>query len=200
MIVVAISGASGPIMGVRLIEELLNSKEKVAAIVSQPACQIIEYEILQEKISFSSLKELLAKRGLSGNYDLLSEFKNNDFFAPVASGSTKFEAIIVIPCSMKTLSAIVHGYANSLITRTCDVALKEKRRCIIVPRETPLSVVHTENIHRAALAGIEIVPPVPGFYTRPESVDDVVNFIVGKVLNLLGRDHSLFESWGKKEP
>jgi len=200
MIVVAISGASGPIMGVRLIEELLNSKEKVAAIVSQPACQIIEYEILREKISFSSLKELLAKRGLSGNYDLLSEFKNNDFFAPVASGSTKFEAIIVIPCSMKTLSAIVHGYANSLITRTCDVALKEKLRCIIVPRETPLSVVHTENIHRAALAGIEIVPPVPGFYTRPGSVDDVVNFIVGKVLNLLGRDHSLFESWGKKEP
>jgi len=199
MIVVAISGASGPIMGVRLIEELLNSKEKVAAIVSQPACQIIEYEILREKISFSSLKELLAKRGLSGNYDLLSEFKNNDFFAPVASGSTKFEAIIVIPCSMKTLSAIVHGYANSLITRTCDVALKEKRRCIIVPRETPLSVVHTENIHRAALAGIEIVPPVPGFYTRPGSVDDVVNFIVGKVLNLLGRDHSLFESWGKKK-
>ncbi len=186
-------------MAVRLIEELLNSEEKVAAIVSQPARQIIEYEILREKISFSSLKELLAKRGLSGNYDLLSEFKNNDFFAPVASGSTKFEAMVVIPCSMKTLSAIVHGYADSLITRTCDVALKEKRRCIIVPRETPLSVVHTENIHRAALAGIEIVPPVPGFYTRPESVDDVVNFVVGKVLNLLGREHDLFESWGKKE-
>jgi len=200
MIVVAISGASGPIMGVRLIEELLNSEEKVAAIVSQPARQIIEYEILGEKRSFSSLEELLSRRGFSGNYDLLSEFKNNDFFAPVASGSTKFEAMVVIPCSMKTLSAIVHGYANSLITRTCDVALKEKRRCIIVPRETPLSVVHTENIHRAALAGIEIVPPVPGFYTRPESVDDVVNFVVGKVLNLLGREHDLFESWGKKEP
>jgi 4-hydroxy-3-polyprenylbenzoate decarboxylase len=200
MIVVAISGASGPIMGVRLIEELLNSEEKVAAIVSQPARQIIEYEIFREKRSFSSLEELLSRRGLSGNYDLLSEFKNNDFFAPVASGSTKFEAMVVIPCSMKTLSAIVHGYADSLITRTCDVALKESRRCIIVPRETPLSVVHTENIHRAAMAGIDIVPPVPGFYTRPESVDDVVNFVVGKVLNLLGREHDLFESWGKKEP
>ena len=139
-------------------------------------------------------------RGLSQNHDLLSEFNNNDFFAPVASGSTKFKAMVVIPCSMKTLSAIVHGYADSLITRTCDVALKERRRCIIVPRETPLSVVHTRNLHRAALAGIEIVPPVPGFYTRPESVDDVVNFIVGKVLNLLGYDHDLFESWGKKEP
>jgi 4-hydroxy-3-polyprenylbenzoate decarboxylase len=199
MIVVGISGASGPIIGIRLIEELLNSGEKVAAIVSKPACQIIEYEILRGKSPFSSLKDLLATRGLSGNHDLLSEFKNNDFFAPVASGSTKFQAMVVIPCSMKTLSAIVHGYADSLITRTCDVALKERRRCIIVPRETPLSVVHTENIHRAALAGIEIVPPVPGFYTRPESVDDVVNFVVGKVLNLLGFDHDLFESWGKKE-
>ena len=199
MIVVAISGASGPRMGVRLIEELLNSGERIAAIVSQPARQIIEYEIFRGKTPFSSLKELLVKRGLAGNYDLLSEFKNNDFFAPVASGSTRFEAMVVIPCSMKTLSAIVHGYADSLITRTCDVALKEKRRCIIVPRETPLSVVHTENIHRAALAGIEIVPPVPGFYTWPESVDDVVNFVVGKVLNLLGREHNLFESWGKRE-
>jgi len=199
MIVVAISGASGPIMGVRLIEELLNSGKKVAAIVSLPTHQIIEYEILREKVPFSSLEELLVKRGLSSNHDLLSEFKNDDFFAPVASGSTRFEAVVVIPCSMKTLSAIVHGYADTLITRTCDVALKEKRRCIIVPRETPLSVVHTENIHKAALAGVEIVPPVPGFYTRPESVDDVVNFVVGKVLNLLGREHDLFESWGKRK-
>jgi len=199
MIVVAISGASGPIMGVRLIEELLNSGKKVAAIVSLPTHQIIEYEILREKVPFSSLEELLVKRGLSSNHDLLSEFKNDDFFAPVASGSTRFEAVVVIPCSMKTLSAIVHGYADTLITRTCDVALKEKRRCIIVPRETPLSVIHTENIHKAALAGVEIVPPVPGFYTRPESVDDVVNFVVGKVLNLLGREHDLFESWGKRK-
>jgi 4-hydroxy-3-polyprenylbenzoate decarboxylase len=203
MIVVGISGASGPILGIRLIEELLNSGENVAAIVSKPAGQIIEYEIFREDppfSSFSSLKDLLVMRGLSQNHDLLSEFNNNDFFAPVASGSTKFKAMVVIPCSMKTLSAIVHGYADSLITRTCDVALKERRRCIIVPRETPLSVVHTRNLHRAALAGIEIVPPVPGFYTRPESVEDVVNFIVGKVLNLLGYDHDLFESWGKKEP
>jgi flavin prenyltransferase len=199
MIVIAISGASGPILGIRLIEELLNSGEKVAAIISEPARHIIEYEIFRGKTSVSSLNEVLVKRGLSENHDLLSEFNNSDFFAPVASGSTKFKAMVVIPCSMKTLSAIVHGYADSLITRTCDVALKERRRCIIVPRETPLSVVHTENLHRAALAGIEIVPPVPGFYTLPESVDDVVNFVVGKVLNLLGYDHDLFESWGKEE-
>lgn len=199
MIVVGISGASGPIMGIRLIEELLNSNERVAAIVSRAAGQIIEYEMLNEKESFTSLKELLLKRGLSGNHNLLSEFENHDFFTPVASGSASFEAMVVMPCSMKTLSAIVHGYADSLITRACDVALKERRRCIIVPRETPLSVVHTENLYKAALAGIEIVPPVPGFYTRPESLDDVINFVVGKVLNLLGKRHDLFESWGKRE-
>jgi len=197
MIVVAISGASGPIMGIRLIEELLNSKERVAAIISQPAGRIIEYEVLLEKAHFSSLRELLEMRGAAKNLDLLNEYKNDDFFSPVASGSAQFEGVVVIPCSMKTLSAIVHGYADSLINRACDVALKEKRRCIIVPRETPLSVIHTENLHKAAQAGIEIVPPVPGFYTRPESIVDVIDFVVGKILNLLGRKHHLFESWGK---
>jgi 4-hydroxy-3-polyprenylbenzoate decarboxylase len=200
MIVVAISGASGPILGIRLVEELLNAGEPVAAIVSQAAGKIIEYEILREKEPFSSVKELLSKRELTTRLDLLTEFRNNDFFVPVASGSAKFDAVVVIPCSMKTLSAIVHGYADALTTRVCDVALKEKRRCIIVPRETPLSVIHTENLHKAALAGIEIVPPMPGFYTRPASIEDVVNFVVGKVLNLLGRKHDLFESWeGKKK-
>lgn len=199
MITVAISGASGPILAIRLIEELLNSGERISAIVSRPAGQIIEHEILQEKEPFSSLKELLLKRGVTHGLDFLSEFKNDDFFSPMASGSAKFEAVIVIPCSMKTLSAIVHGYADSLITRACDVALKEKRRCIIVPRETPLSVIHTENLHKAALAGIDIVPPMPGFYTRPESLEDVINFIVGKVLNLLGKKHGLFESWGDQK-
>jgi flavin prenyltransferase len=198
MIVIAISGASGAIMGVRLIEELLNLREQVAAIVSQPAGRIIEYEILFEKTPFSSLKELLEVRGVAKNPELLNEYKNNDFFSPVASGSAQFEAVVVIPCSMKTLSAIVHGYADSLMTRACDVALKEKRRCIVVPRETPLSVVHTENLHKAAQAGIEIVPPVPGFYTHPESIADVIDFVVGKILNLLGRKHRLFESWGSK--
>jgi 4-hydroxy-3-polyprenylbenzoate decarboxylase len=198
MIVVAISGASGPIMGIRLIEELLNLKERVAAIVSQPAGQIIEYEILLGKVPFSSLKELLETRGKAKSLDLLDEYKNNDFFSPVASGSAQFEAVAVVPCSMKTLSAIVHGYADSLITRTCDVALKEKRRCILVPRETPLSVVHTENLHKAAQAGIEIVPPMPGFYTHPQSLEDVIDFVVGKILNLLGRKHRLFKSWGSR--
>ena len=196
MIVVAISGASGPIIGIRLIEELLNVGEQVGAIISTPARQIIAYEVLRQQGAVTSLSSLIAERGKVTSLDGLTEYANKDFFVPVASGSAPFKAVVVAPCSMKTLSAIVHGFADSLITRTCDVAIKEKRRCLIVPRETPLSVIHTENLHRAAKAGIEIIPPVPGFYTLPETLDDVIDFVVGKIMNLLGLQHTLFESWG----
>ena len=114
----------------------------------------------------------------------------------MASGTADFEAVVVVPCSMKTMAAIANGYADTLINRACDVALKEKRRCIIVPRETPLNLIHLKNMYQAAKAGVEVLPPVPGFYTRPKTVDDVVNFVVGKMLNLLGKPHSLFQSWG----
>jgi len=126
----------------------------------------------------------------------LTEFQNNDISSPVASGSSPFEAVVVVPTSMKTLSSIACGYTDTLIARTCDVALKEKRRCIIVPRETPLNVIHMENMLRAAKAGAVIMPPVPGFYTRPRTIDDIIDFIVGKILNLLDRKHTLFKSWG----
>ncbi len=196
MIVVGISGASGPVMGLRLVEELLNSKEKVCAIVSRPARKIIEYEILRQKSSFSSLKELILERGVTKNHELLTEFDNNDFFSSVASGSARFKASVVIPCSMKTLSSIVHGYADNLITRTCDVALKEKRKCIVVPRETPLNTIHIKNMYKASMFGITVVPPVLGFYTLPDSLDEAIDFIIGKIMNLLGINHTLFESWG----
>jgi 4-hydroxy-3-polyprenylbenzoate decarboxylase len=196
MIIVAIAGASGPIMGIRLIEELLNLEEDVAAIVSNTGRKIIEHEVLNNN-AYTSLKDLLEKRGVARKTGLLKEYDNSDFFSPSASGSTDFEAVVVVPCSMKTLSAIASGYADNLIVRTCDVAFKEKRRCIIVPRETPLNLIHVENMRKAILAGAEIVPPVPGFYTHPKTVDDVVDFIVGKILNLLGRKQGLFKSWGE---
>jgi len=197
MIITAISGASGPIMGIRLIEELLNASEEVSVIVSETAWQIIEHELSYKKGASPSLEGLLKERGVARDMDRLRIFDNKDFFCPSASGSAPFEAVVVMPCSMKTLAGIAHGFADTLITRTCDVALKEKRRCVIVPRETPLNLIHVENMHKAALAGVEIVPPVPGFYTHPKSIDDVVNFVVGKVLSLLGREHDLFKSWGE---
>lgn len=195
MIIVAITGASGPIMGVRLIEELLKGGESAGVVVSRAARQIIEYEVLEQRAPYTGMADLLAGRSPDLSLDGLSEYNDKDFFVPMASGSSEFEAVVVIPCSMKTLSAIVHGYADTLVGRTCDVALKENRQCIIVPRETPMNRIQIENLHRAALAGVNILPPVPGFYTRPRTIDDVVDFIVGKALNLLGRPHDLFPPW-----
>jgi flavin prenyltransferase len=198
MIITAISGASGSILGIRLIEELLLSGETVAGIVSDSSWQIIEHELSWKKDGSEPLKTFLKQRGIAKSLENFQEYANNDFFSPLASGSTDFHAMIVIPCSMKTLSAISHGYADNLITRVCDVALKEGRQCIMVPRETPLSVIHLENMLKVARSGIQIVPPSPGFYTLPESVEDIVNFIVGKVLHLLGKKHHLFKAWGDK--
>ena len=195
MYIVAITGASGSILGIRLIEELLKNKEEVVAIVSDMAWQIIRYELSDNHNNSNSIKDLLLKRNSNQNIKYLTEFKDSDLFAKVASGSTLFESIIVIPCSMKTLSAISSGFAYSLITRACDVALKEKRKCIIVPRETPINLIHIENMRNIILAGAEILLPVPGFYTLPKSIDDIIDYIIGKTLNLLGKKHSLFKSW-----
>lgn len=195
MIIVAITGASGPIMGIRLVEELLKGGESVGVVVSRSARQIIEYEVPEQRTPYTGMAALLARRCPGLLISGLAEYNDKDFFVPMASGSSRFDAVVVIPCSMKTLSAIVHGYADTLVCRTCDVALKENRQCIIVPRETPMNRIQIENLYRAARAGVNILPPVPGFYTRPRTIDDVVDFIVGKTLNLLGRSHDLFPPW-----
>ncbi len=199
MYVIAISGASGPILGIRLIEELLKSDKEVAAVASDTAWQVICHELQYKNKTERSMKKLLQDRDAGLNLDRLCQYDNNDLFAPIASGSAKFDAVVVIPSSMKTLAAIAGGFADSLITRACDVALKEKRKCIIAPRETPLNLIHIENMTKAARAGAIIAPPAPGFYTHPETIDDVINFIVGKVLNLLDIDHGLFRRWGEGE-
>lgn len=196
MIGVAITGASGPILGIRLIEELLNSGQPVCAVVSEAAWSVIAHELGYKKAGAAPLTALLSKRGKTSALKLLKEYDSANFFSPLASGSTPFDAMVVVPCSMKTLSAAANGYSDSLITRACDVALKEKRKLILVPRETPLSAIHLENMLKLSRAGASIVPPVMGFYSRPETVSDMVDFITGKVLNLLGIKHSLFTAWG----
>ena len=202
-IVVAISGASGPILGIRLIEELLNLNTPVTAVVSESAWKVIGYEIEAGSANETGLSAILKSRGLIREPGLLSKFLreagDREIDAPEASGSTFFKALVVIPCSMKTLSAVSHGYAQGLIARMADVALKERRRCILVPRETPLNLIHIENMRRAMQAGAEIVPPIPAFYTKAQGLDDVIDFITGKILNLLGRPHNLFTDWESRK-
>lgn len=198
MIAVAITGASGPILGIRLVEELLKAGEPVYAVVSEAAWSVIEHELFYKKAGPAPLAALLSKRGKIAGLTLLKEFDSHDLFSPLASGSTPFDAVVVMPCSMKTLSAVANGYSDSLITRACDVALKEKRKLILVPRETPLSAIHLENMLKLSRAGAAIVPPVMGFYSRPETVSDMVDFVTGKVLNLLGIKHSLFTGWDEQ--
>lgn len=199
MHVVAISGASGIIIGIRLIEELLKADKQIMTVASDSAWQVIRHELFRNKQTPSTLRDIISARGLNFSQDQFKEYKNNDFFSPIASGTTFFDAVIVAPCSMKTLSAIATGYADTLINRAADVALKEKRKCILIPRETPVSLIHLENMTKAKQAGADILLPVPGFYTFPQNIDDVVNFIVGKTLNLLSIKHNLFKNWGDRE-
>ena len=197
MIVTAVTGASGPILGIRLIEELLKAGEAVTGIASKGSIGIMEYELSCSLTGDTPLTTLLKQRGVANSLDNFREYDEKDFQAPCASGSSIFEAMVVIPCSMKSLSAIANGYADNLITRACDVALKEKRKCLIVPRETPLNLIHIENMKKAAIAGAVIVPPIPGFYTKPQTTEDIIDFITGKILNLLGKKQQLLKGWGE---
>lgn len=200
MYIVGISGASGAIIGVRLVEELLRSGSGVMAIVSEAGRSIIDHEITRGAFEFTSLRDLLQKRNALPAGGDLREYGNNDFFAPPASGSFGFRAMIVAPCSMKTLASVANGFADSLIARAADVALKERRPCVLVPRETPLALPHLENMVKAKRAGADILVPAPAFYGHPSSADDLVNFIVGKILGLLGIEHALFRPWGDSSP
>jgi flavin prenyltransferase len=192
--VVGITGASGSIYGVRLIQELSARNHHVNAVVTNAGMKVME-----EELSISGPKAL-EKLLISRKKVQVSIWQNDDFTAPFMSGSNPFEAVIVIPCSVGKLAAIANGISGNLLERTADVALKEKKQLILVVRETPLSLIHLENMVKVAKAGAQIMPAMPAFYHHPKTVDDMVNFIVGKVLNLLRIEHNLLGGWrtGKK--
>jgi len=177
-LVVAVTGASGVIYGRRLLEVLREKNVETHLIVSRSAEKVAEHEL---GISKKDLEKLATHF-----YDV------DDLTAPLMSGSFKTDGMVIIPCSMKTLAGIVHGFTDNLILRAADVALKEKRPLVVVPRETPLSLVHLRNMLEAAKIGVFMVPAMPAFYHRPRKIDDLVNFIVGRVLNCVGIEHRLF--------
>lgn len=177
-VIVGITGASGVRYGVRLLECL---ECETAVVVSRDAAAIAEGE------AGISRKDIEA---------MADEWhSNDDLSSPLASGSVRFDALVIAPCSMSTLSKISCGVADNLITRVASVALKERRRLLLVPRETPLSTIHLQNMLRLSEAGAIILPACPAFYPSPENVDDVVDFVVGRILDVLGIEHDLFRRW-----
>ena len=199
-IVVAISGASGSKYGIRLLKALLNIPVNLYLIISDTGLKIIEHEIGQiDGADPESIKRFLLKQGITLHKNAqLNIYSPDDFFAPIASGSFLHDGMIIAPCSMKTLGTITSGIADNLISRAADVSLKEKRPLILLTRETPLNPIHLKNMYQAALSGATIMPPCPGFYFKPETIDDLIDSIVAKILDHLKIEHNLFLRWGEK--
>ena len=193
----ALTGASGAQYGLRLIEALVAAGHEVWVMVSKAAHLVIETET---DTSLPARPERLAQalRERSGAAEgQIRCFGREDWMAPVASGSGAPSAMVICPCSTGTLSAVATGASNNLIERAADVALKERRQLILVPRETPLSAIHLEHMLNLTRLGAVILPAAPGFYHRPTTVDDLVDFIVARILNQLGIEHRLMPRWGE---
>jgi 4-hydroxy-3-polyprenylbenzoate decarboxylase len=199
-ICLAFTGASGMPYGLRLLECLLTAGCRVQLVYSQVAQIVARQEMgIDLPARASEARTLLRERhrGLPGQLEV---YGREEWFAPLASGSNPPDAMVVCPCSMGTLAAIAQGLASKLIERAADVVLKEGRKLILVPRETPLSTIHLENMLRLARAGAIILPPCPGFYQKPQEVADLVDFVVARILDQLRVRHALQPRWGDPAP
>jgi 4-hydroxy-3-polyprenylbenzoate decarboxylase len=193
-IVFAITGASGAPYAIRLLEQLIVAQRRVQLVVSSHGLRL-----LQTESGVSSAAELRQRVGADGWDRFVTVHDDADRGAGPASGSSLNAGMVICPCSMGTLSAIAVGASRSLVERAADVALKERRPLVLVPRETPLSAIHLENMLRLTRAGAVVLPASPGFYHRPKSIDDLVNFVVARVLDHLGVEHTLMQRWGEDE-
>jgi 4-hydroxy-3-polyprenylbenzoate decarboxylase len=193
----ALTGASGMPYGLRLLDCLLAAGCRVQLLYS-PAAQVVARQELGFELPSrpADARAALLARLQPAAPELLAVYGREEWFAPVASGSNPPDAMVVCPCSMGTLAAIAQGLAANLIGRAADVVLKEGRKLVLVPRETPFSVIHLENMLRLAHAGAVILPPSPGFYHHPQQVGDLVDFVVARILDQLAVPHALMARWG----
>ena len=197
-IAVALTGASGMPYGLRLVECLLAAGCRVWLLYSQVA-QIVarqEMDLSLPARPFDVEAQLSARFGVAPGQ--LRVFGREEWFAPPASGSNPPDAMVVCPCTVATLASIAGGLSQNLIERAADVVIKEGRKLVLVPRETPFSVIHLENMLRLSRVGAVILPPSPGFYQHPQSVQDIVDFVVARVLDQIGVPHALMQRWGEE--
>ncbi len=180
-IIIGISGATGPIYGIRLLEALQNTPVETHLIVSEWAEKTIQIETDYKP---SDVKKMADYVYPSGNQA-----------ARISSGSFVTDAMVIVPCSMKTLSSVAHGFADNLIARAADVILKERRKLLLIPRETPLHEIHLDNMLRLSRMGVTVMPPMPAFYNNPETIDDMVNHTVSRILDQLHIENDLTKRW-----
>ena len=197
---VVVTGASGSVYGMRLIEQLVLAGHDVSVVFTDAGREVTAFELGFElptddsrvaAVALAAFLELPTAERLRVAYP-------GDLFDAIASGSHRTDAMVVCPCSMGFVASVATGLANDLPERAADVMLKERRPLVLVPRETPLSLVHLRNLTAVAEAGAIVVPAMPAFYQKPESIDDLVGFVVGKVLDVLEVDHNLFKRWGSQ--
>ncbi|TGC11115.1 UbiX family flavin prenyltransferase [Methanolobus halotolerans] len=181
-IAIGISGASGSMYGIRLLEILSKMDIVTHLVITKAARLIIEIETDYSVIEVEGMASHVYSEG--------------EFTAPIASGSHRFAGMIVAPCSMKTLGEIAGGMSDNLLGRAADVCLKERRKLVLMPRETPLSQIHLENMLKLERAGAIILPACPGFYSRPATIDDLINSMAGRALDLMGIDNDVYKRWG----
>lgn len=197
-VTVALTGASGMPYGLRLIECLVRSGAPVYLLYSQAAHVVAKQELDLVLPPRAADAERLFSERYSANPGQLRVFGRDDWFAPVASGSNPPDAMVICPCTMGTLGSVAAGLSENLIERAADVMLKEGRKLIFVPRETPFSVLHLEIMLKLARAGAVILPANPGFYHHPKRVEDLVDFVVARILDHLGVTHELMRRWGEE--
>lgn len=183
-IVVGISGGSGAIYALGILQALRELGVESHLVVSNMGEYVVEHEC---GVSLDELKEMA---------DFY--YENYDLAAPIASGSFKIDGMIIVPCSMKTLASVAHGFSESLLTRCADVCIKDRRKLVLLPRETPLSSIHLENMLKLSNIGVTIMPPTPGFYNHPQDISDIVSSIIGRCLDQFDIEHNLLKRWGEQ--
>ena len=193
-VALALTGASGAAYGLRLLAALLAAEYRVSLMLSQAARIVLKQETdWALPVDTATLTAELTARYPGGQLALYGE---KEWFSPLASGSGAADAMVICPCSMGTLAAVAHGLSDNLIERAADVTLKERRQLILVPRETPFSLIHLRNMTQLAEAGAVILPANPGFYARPERVEDLIDFVVARILDQLGVAQTMIPRWG----
>ncbi len=195
-ITLAMTGASGTAYGLRLLEQLILAHQQVYFLISEPARLVLDLEMgIKLPAQPTVIQEILSER-YQAEPEQLQVFGSKQWIAPIASGSSVPRAMVVCPCTSSTLATIANGLSQNLLERAADVILKERRKLILVHRETPLSAIHLENMLRLTNMGTLILPANPGFYNKPQTIDDIVDFVVARICDHLEVKHNLSKRWG----